>query len=122
MESFGQLDMKAGSSSQKLAPERTAIAAIRLRMRMRILARPENSPAKVRPPNLKGKVANHALRIISLAITKLSNGFANEMAKLSFSLWKFLANGRLRQNSLGWHVCRTKLLPKKKKKNDTKRD
>ena len=29
-----------------------------------------------------------------------ANGFANEMAKISFSLRKFLANGRLRQNSL----------------------
>ena len=27
-------------------------------------------------------------------------GFANDMAKLSFSLREFLANGRLRQNSL----------------------
>ena len=29
----------------------------------------------------------------------MANGFANEMAKISFSLWKFLANGLLQQNS-----------------------
>ena len=40
---------------------------------------------------------NSALRIISLA---MANGFANEIAKISFSLLKLLANGRSRQNSL----------------------
>ena len=44
----------------------------------------------------KEKHANEALRINSIAIAK---GFANEMAKFSFLPWKFLANGRLRQNS-----------------------
>ena len=36
-------------------------------------------------------------KINSLAI---ANGFASEISKISFSLRKFLANGRLRQNSL----------------------
>ena len=45
------------------------------------------------PPNLKEKVANFALRIYSLAI---ADCFANEAAKISFSLRKFLANGPLR--------------------------
>ena len=44
------------------------------------------------PPNLKEKIANCALRINLLAI---ANGFANEMAKISFSL----------QNSLRMDVC-----------------
>ena len=68
-----------------IAPECTAVAAIRL-LRMRILMRPKNSLES----------CCH-LRINSLAI---ANGFAKEVAKLSFSLRKFLANGRLRQNSL----------------------
>ena len=40
---------------------------------------------------LKEKVANSALRINSLAI---AHGFANEIATISFSLQKFLANAR----------------------------
>ena len=45
----------------------------------------------------KEKVANSALRRNPLAN---ANGFANEIAKFLFSLRKFLANGRLLQNSL----------------------
>ena len=70
----------------------TAVAAIRLRMRMRILTCPENSLANFGHEISKGK-----LRINPLAI---ANGFANEIAKILFSLRKFRANGRLRQNSL----------------------
>ena len=61
-------------------------------MRMRILTRPDNSLA-----NFSQKAANEALRKNSLAN---ANGFANENDKISFSLLKFLANGRLRLNSL----------------------
>ena len=64
---------------------------------MRILTRPENSLANFRPPNLKQKAANYALRRNSLAN---ANVFANEIAKISSSLRNFLANGSLRQNSL----------------------
>ena len=49
------------------------------------------------PPNLKQEVANYALRRNSLAKAK---DFANEMAKIPFSLRNFLANGSLRQKSL----------------------
>ena len=48
-------------------------------------------------PNLKEKAANWALRRNSLANV---NGFANAIAKISSSMRKCLANGRLRQNSL----------------------
>ena len=62
-------------------------------MRMRILARPENSLANVGHQIAK-KNANELLQINSLAT---ANGFANDMAKISFSS---LANGYLRQISL----------------------
>ena len=58
---------------------------------------PRQFASEFSAPNLKQKAANLALRRNSLAN---ANGFANEMAKISFSLRKFLANGRLRQNSL----------------------
>ena len=58
---------------------------------------PQKFASEFLAPNLKQKAANWALRRNSLAN---ANGFANEMAKISFSLRKFLANGRLRQNSL----------------------
>ena len=44
-------------------------------------------------PNLKAKAANLALRRNPLAN---ANGFANEIAQISSSLRKFLANGSLR--------------------------
>ena len=59
---------------------------------------PQKFASEFLAPNLKQKAANQALRRDSLANV---NGFANEkMAKISFSLRKFLTNGRLRQNSL----------------------
>ena len=58
---------------------------------------PQKFASEFQPPNLKQKAANEALRRNLLAN---ANGFANEMAKTSSSLRKFLANGRLRQNSL----------------------
>ena len=59
------------------------------------------------PPNLKEIAANEALRINSLAI---ANSFANEMAKVSFSLLKALANGRLRQTPLAIGILRMRWL------------
>ena len=58
---------------------------------------PRKFASEFLPPNLKEKAANQALRRNSLAN---ANGFANEIAKISSSLRKFLANGHLRQNSL----------------------
>ena len=57
---------------------------------------PREYASEFLPPNPKEKAANQALRINSLAI---ANGFAKEVVKFSFSLRKFVANGRLRQNS-----------------------
>ena len=61
-----------------------------MRMRMRILKCPVNLLVCL-PPNLKEKVANQALQINLLAIV---NGFANEIARILFSLRKILANAR----------------------------
>ena len=58
---------------------------------------PRRFASEFRPPNLKEKAANSALRRNSLMNAKV---FANEMANVSSSLWKFLANGCMRQNSL----------------------
>ena len=70
-----------------LHPECTAVAAIQLRMRMRILT--GNSLA-----NFSHQISNKQLRI------GVANGFANEIVEISFSLRKLLANGILRQKSL----------------------
>ena len=59
-------------------PECTAVAAIQLRMRMRILTRPENSLANYNHQITNKKAANEALRRNSLAN---ANVFANEMRK-----------------------------------------
>ena len=64
---------------------------------MRILTRPDNSLANFSHQISKKKLRSAALRMNSLAT---ANGFANEVAKVSSSLRKFLANGSLRQNSL----------------------
>ena len=78
-------------------PECTAVSAIQLRMRMRILTRPENSLA-----NLSHQISNIELRIKRCEGIRNANanGFADEIAKCSSSLRKFLANGSLRRNSL----------------------
>ena len=65
--------------------ECTAVAAIQLRMRIRILTHPENSLANF-CHQISKKAANSALRRSLLANTK---GFANDIAKISSSLRKF---------------------------------
>ena len=68
-------------------PECTTVASKWLRLRMRILTHPEEFVSE-----FAGRAKSH---------TKgCKKGFANAMAKLLFLLRKFLANGRLRQNSL----------------------
>ena len=58
--------------------ECTAVAAIRLRMRMRILTRPENSLA-----NFRHQISNKKLRMRRLRNSLANaNGFANESANL----------------------------------------
>ena len=69
--------------------ECTAVAAIQLRMRMRILTRPANSLA-----NFSHQITNKKLQI------KRCEGIRQRMPKISSSLRKFLADGSLRQNSL----------------------
>ena len=76
--------------------ECTAVAAIQLRMQMWILTRPENSLA-----NFGHQISNKKLRIeLRRNALANANGFANEIAKMSSSLRKSLANGSLRQTSL----------------------
>ena len=60
---------------------------------------PRKFTSEFQPPNLKQKAANEALRRNPLAN---ANGFANETARISSSLQKFLANGRLRLNALAF--------------------
>ena len=72
-------------------PECTAVAAIWLRMRIRILTRPEHST--------KSQTKSCELSVAKELLAK-ANGFANDIAKISSSLWNFIANGSLRQNSL----------------------
>ena len=73
---FVGLSLHTSCCRQPSASECTAVAAIPLRMRMRMLTRPDNSLANYLPPNLKEKAANLALRRNSLAN---ANVFANEM-------------------------------------------
>ena len=78
----GQPRKVSKKSREQSDTECTAVAAIRLRMGMRILTRPENSLA-----NFSHQISEKKLRIRRCEGIRNANanGFANEIAKISFS-------------------------------------
>ena len=78
-------------------PECTAVAAVQLRMRMRILARPKLSLA-----NFSHPISNKKLRIHRCEGIRHSEceWFCEWLVKISSWLRKFLANGSFRQDPL----------------------
>ena len=92
-EQIGKILEKSGKSQKGLSgSECTAVTAIQLRMRMRILTRPENSLA-----NFNHQISKKELQIQRCEGNSLANAniFANENPKISSSLrkipceWKF---------------------------------